>query len=125
MAAFQFYALTSEQGEALRADRQAGKMLLLLSVSLAEKLARVAGIYTPLAAEDENILQGVHTVVQVYAGYVYEGELDVLCQLAGLCPSDLGLLSERIETLYREREPIVAEAEMIMLLEQWLAEQKK
>lgn len=124
MSVFQFYSLTEQEAFAFRNNPEICRVLLTACSSLATKLADVAGIYTPLTLEDEHVLQGAHRVFQAHTGYEYEGELDCLCKAAGLLSSDAGLLQGRIETLYREREPSVAEAEARAILEQWLRNQE-
>lgn len=118
--AFQFYRATNEDQERLRGDERQCIMLLRACKPLATKLATVAGVYTPLTEEDERLLQGFHLVQQAYTGYKYESILDGLCDSAGLLHSDAGLLSGRVESLFREREPLLYQAEAIALVEQWL-----
>jgi hypothetical protein len=121
--AFQFHAASDEDQEQLRGDPEQGIALLSACKPLADKLASDAGIYTPLTEEDEQALAGFHLVQQAYTGYEYESEFDELCHSAGLLPSDAGLLGGRVEALFREREPVVYQAEAIALMEQWLREQ--
>ena len=120
MIPFQFYALSEEDQAALRANTRRCTALLRPCKPLADKLAATGGIYTPLSQDDERLLQGFHLVAQSFQSYRYEGAFDQLCQQAGLLHSDAGLLEGRVETLYRQREPALYEAETISTLEQWL-----
>src|SRR6266851_3958229 len=97
MIPFQFYALSEEDQAALRANTRRCTALLRPCKPLADKLA-----------------------AQSFQSYRYEGAFDQLCQQAGLLHSDAGLLEGRVETLYRQREPALYEAETISTLEQWL-----
>ena len=121
--AFQFYAASDEEQERLRNNPEQCLMFLQACKALATKLATVAGIYTPLTEEDEEVLQSFHLVQQAYPGYEHEGKLDELCSRAGLLPSDTGLLVGRVETLFHERQPTIYQAEAIALMEEWLHEQ--
>jgi hypothetical protein len=120
MHPFRFHAVSEAERAKMRGDERQCVEVLRACQALANKLASGAGMYTPLDAEEERLLQAFHEVAQAFEGYEYESVFDFLCSHAGLHPSDSGLLIERIETLYREREPVLAEAEMIALLDQWL-----
>ncbi len=125
MAAFQFYAMSDEDQAALRENPRRCVALLRPCKPLADKLAATGGIYAPLSVDDERLLQGFHLVAQSFQSYRYEGAFDQLCQQAGLLHSDAGLLEGRVETLYRQREPALYEAETISTLEQWLRNKEK
>ena len=118
--AFQFHASSDEDEGRLRRNTQQCIVYLSASKPLANKLASVAGIYTPLTTEDEDMLQGFHLVQQAYTGYEYESAFDELCYSAGLLPSDAGLLEGRVEALFREREPAIYQAEAVAIMKQWL-----
>jgi hypothetical protein len=118
--AFQFYNAPDEDLERLRGNEAQCIAYLSACKPLATKLATVAGIYTPLTEEDERVLQGFHLVQQAHTGYEYEGRLERLCDSAGLLPSDAGLLAGRVESLFREKEPVIYQAEAIAIFEQWL-----
>jgi hypothetical protein len=118
--AFRFHALSEEDRAELRRDERQCIEALRACQFLASKLANGAGIYTPLDADEEQRLQAFHEVTQAFEGYEYEGAFDWLSSQAGLLPSDIGLLTGRVETLYREREPAQAQAETIAMLHQWL-----
>ncbi len=120
MAAFQFYAMSQEDQIALRENPRRCVALLRPCKPLADRLAREGGIYAPLSVDDELLLQGFHLVAQSFQDYQHEGAFDEICQQAGLLHSDAGLLEGRVETLYRQREPALYEAETISILEQWL-----
>ena len=120
MNPFRFHALSEEDRAKLRRDERQCIKALRACQPLANKLANSAGIYTPLDADEEQRLQAFHEVTQAFEGYEYEGASDWLSSQAGLRPSDIGLLTGRVETLYREREPAQAEAETIAMLHQWL-----
>ncbi|HEU5378797.1 MAG TPA: hypothetical protein VFV38_25520 [Ktedonobacteraceae bacterium] len=120
MSVFRFYALSEEDRTQLRDEERRCVESLRVSKPLANKLASGAGIYTQLEAEEERLLQTFHEVTQAFEGYEHEGAFDSLASLAGLLPSDIGLLTGRVETLYREREPAQAQAETIAMLHQWL-----
>jgi hypothetical protein len=118
--AFRFHALSEEDRAKLRQDERLCIEALRACQPLANKLATNAGIYTPLAANEEQYLQAFHEVTQAFEGYEHGGAFDWLCNQAGLLPSDIGLLIGRVEALYREREPAQAQAETIAMLHQWL-----
>jgi hypothetical protein len=120
---FQFWSLPEEEQERLRDDEQWCIRLLQASKTLATKLAVTRGILTPLTEDDERRLQGFHLVQQAYQGDEYELMFDQLTTRAGLLPSDVGLLEGRVEELFRERQPVVYQAEAIALMEQWLRDQ--
>jgi hypothetical protein len=120
MTPFQFYALSEEDQAALRANPRRCTALLRPCKPLADKLAATGGIYASLSQDDERLLQGFHLVAQSFQDYQHEGAFDEICQQAGLLHSDAGLLEGRVETLYRQREPALYEAETISILEQWL-----
>jgi hypothetical protein len=120
MTAFKFYMLSEEDQAALRENPRRCVALLRPCKPLADRLAREGGIYASLSLDDERLLQGFHLVAQSFQSYQYEGAFDLLCQRAGLLHSDAGLLSGRVETLYRQREPALYEAETISVLEQWV-----
>lgn len=120
MAAFQFYAMSEEDQAALRENPRRCVALLRPCKPLADRLAMTGGIYAPLSVDDERLLQGFHLVAQSFQDYRHEGAFDEICQQAGLLHSDAGLLEGRVETLYRQREPALYEAETISILEQWL-----
>jgi hypothetical protein len=117
---FRFHALSEEDRAKLRGEERQCIETLRACQPLANKLATGAGIYTPLDADEEQRLQAFHEVTQAFEGYEYEGTFDWLSSQAGLLPSDIGLLTGRVETLYREREPAQAQAETIAILHQWL-----
>jgi len=119
MPAFQFYSLSDDNKQALRENPQHCRMLLTACRPLAHKLAQAEGIYTPLTIEDEEHLQGFHSVAQAYEGYAHESAFAELAQQANLLPSDSGLLSGRVHTLYQEREPALYAAEIHLLFTQW------
>ncbi len=125
MATFEFYALSEADQAALRQNPRRCVALLRPCKPLADRLAREGGIYAPLSLDDERLLQGFHLVAQSFQGYQYEGAFDQLCQQAGLLHSDAGLLGGRVETLYRQSEPALYEAETISVLEQWLRNKEK
>jgi len=83
-------------------------------------LALAGGVSAPLTQDDERLLQGFHIVQQAHEGYVYEGRFDELCGQAGLLRGRHEVLSGRVETLYRQREPALYEAEAYALIHQWL-----
>ena len=120
MNAFRFHALSEEDRAKLRQDERLCIEALRACQSLADKFATSEGIYTPLEADEEQRLQAFHEVTQAFEGYEYEGAFDWLASQAGLLPSDIGLLTGRVEALYREREPAQAQAETIAMLHQWL-----
>jgi hypothetical protein len=119
MPVFQFYSLSGEDKQALRENPQHCRALLATCASLAHKLATTQGIYTQLTIEDEEHLQGFHSVAQAYEGYRHESTFDQLAQQATLLPSDIGLLSGRVRTLYQEREPALYAAEVHLHFTQW------
>lgn len=120
MNTFAFWSLPEEQQADLRDDSGVCIRRLQACKQLATRMARDAGIYTPLSEQDEALLQGFHDVQQAHQGYIYEGVLDELCSAAGLLPSDAGLLAGRVQSLYQEREPVRYQAEAIALFEQWI-----
>lgn len=120
MNSFRFHALPEEDCAKLRGEQHQCIEALCACKPLANKLASSAGIYTQLEAEEEQLLQTFHEVTQAFEGYEHEGAFDWLASRAGLLPSDIGLLTGRVETLYREREPAQAQAETIAMLHQWL-----
>ncbi len=89
---------------------------------LATRLGTIGGIDTPLSEQDEAVLQGFHWVLDAHSSHVgqYDGAFEQLCHLAGLRPSDRGLLSGRIRRLYQMREPVQYEAEVHALIRQWM-----
>jgi hypothetical protein len=117
---FEFYTMSEEDQAALRENQRRGVALLRPCKPLADRLACDGGIYASLSADDERLLQGFHLVAQSFQGYEHEGAFDQICQRAGLLHSDVGLLAGRVETLYRQREPALYQAETISILEQWL-----
>ncbi len=117
---FRFYSLTEEDKVVLRGNTRRCVALLRPCKPLADKLALAGGVSAPLTQDDERLLQGFHIVQQAHEGYVYEGRFDELCGQAGLLPSDAGLLTGRVQTLYRQREPALYEAEAYALIHQWL-----
>jgi hypothetical protein len=125
MIPFQFYALSEEDQAALRSNPRRCTALLRPCKPLADKLAATGGIYALLSQDDERLLQGFHLVAQSFQSYQYEGAFDLLYQQAGLLHSDVGLLGGRVETLYRQREPALYEAETISALEQWVRNREK
>ncbi|MGH2496546.1 MAG: hypothetical protein ACRDIV_17750 [Ktedonobacteraceae bacterium] len=125
MAAFQFYTMSGENQAALRNNPRRCVALLRPCKPLADRLSMTGGIYAPLSADDELLLQDFHLVAQSFQNYQHEGAFDGICQQAGLLHSDAGLLEGRVETLYRQREPALYEAETISILEQWLHNEEK
>jgi hypothetical protein len=125
MPAFEFYTSSEEEQAQLRGDPRRCVELLRACKRLADRLAGTSGIYTPLDAVDEGLLQGFHLVQQAYEGYEHEGAFDLLCQCAGLRHSDAGLLSGRVQTLFAEREPVRFDAESYMIIHQWLRNQER
>lgn len=125
MAAFAFYALSEEEQSALRQNPRRCVALLRPCKPLADQLAHEGGISAPLSMDDEQLLQGFHLIAQSFQSYQYESVFHQLCQQAGLLPSDVGLLSGRVETLYRQREPALYEAKIISALKQWSRNQEK
>jgi hypothetical protein len=125
MAAFAFYALSEEEQAALRENPRRCVALLRPCKWLANKLAGEGGIYAPLNVDDERLLQGFHLVAQSFQRYQFEAAFEQLYRQAGLRHSDVGLLSGRVETLYREREPALYEAETISILKQWVRNREK
>jgi hypothetical protein len=121
MKRFSFYELPPASQEQLRADRARCILLLRQCRDLAAKLASVAGIYTPLTAQDEEALQGFHLVAQAYEQERYSLLFEELRQSAGLLPSDVGLLAGRVETLFYERDPERATREATALINNWLS----
>jgi hypothetical protein len=119
MNTFRFHALSEEGRAKLRRDERRCIEALRACQPLVSKLAREAGIYTPLDSDEEQRLQAFHEVSQAFEGPEYEGAFDRLRKQAGLRPSDVGLLTGRVETLYWEREPAQAQAEIIAMLHQW------
>jgi hypothetical protein len=117
---FEFYTMSEEDQAALRENQRRCVALLRPCKPLADRVARDGGIYASLSADDERLLQGFHLVAQSFQGYEHEGAFDQICQRAGLLHSDVGLLAGRVETLYRQREPALYQAETISILEQWL-----
>ncbi len=124
-AAFRFYALSEENQEHLRNDVPHCLAILRRCRPLAERLAATQGIYTDLTEDEERLLQDFHEIQQAYEGYQYEGAFDVLCSQVGLRPIDAGLLVGRVFTLYQQREPVVYEAEVYAILEQWLRNEEQ
>lgn len=120
MNTFRFRALSEEDRAKLRGNEHLCIGVLRACQPLANKLATSAGIYTPLDADEEQCLQTFHEVTQAFEGYEHEGAFDWLRSQADLLPSDIGLLTGRVETLYWEREPAQAQAETIAMLHQWL-----
>lgn len=125
MADFAFYAMSKEDQAALRSNPRRCVALLRPCKPLADRLAMTGGIYAPLSVDDERLLQAFHLVAQSFQDYQHEGAFDEICQQAGLLHSDAGLLEGRVETLYRQREPALYEAETISILEQWLHSKEK
>lgn len=125
MPAFEFYTSSLEDQEQLRDDPRRCVEILRACKPLANKLAGTSGIYTPLEAEEECLLQGFHDVQQAHEGYEYEGAFDQLCSQAGLRHSDAGLLAGRVQTLFAEREPVRYEAEAYAVIHQWLLNQER
>jgi hypothetical protein len=125
MAVFKFYMLSEEDQAALRENPRRCVALLRPCKPLADRLAGTGGIDASLSLDDERLLQGFHLVAQSFQSYQYEGAFDLLCQRAGLLLSTAGLLGGRVETLYRQREPALYEAETISVLEQWVRNKEK
>ncbi len=125
MAAFEFYAMSGEDQAALRKNPRRCVALLRPCKPLADRLAMTGGIYAPLSADDEVLLQGFHLVAQSFQDYRHEGAFDEICQQAGLLHSDAGLLEGRVETLYRQREPALYEAETHSIIHQWVHNQEQ
>jgi hypothetical protein len=123
MAAFEFYMMAEGDQATLRGYPRRCVALLRPCKPLADRLAAIGGIYAPLDADDEQVLQGFHLVQQAHEGYRYEGAFDQLCQQAGLWHSDAGLLAGRVQTLFAEREPVRYEAEAYAVIHQWLLNQ--
>lgn len=125
MAAFEFYAMSEGDQAALHENPRRCVALLRPCKPLADRLAREGGIYAPLSADDERLLQGFHLVQQAHQGYQYEGAFDQIRQRAGLLHSDVGLLGGRVQTLFAEREPVLYEAEAYAIIHQWLRNKKE
>jgi len=106
MTPFQFCDLKEEEKEAIRSDQHQCIARLRACLPLVQKLAAVAGIETPLDADDEQLLQDFYLVQQALEGYEYEGLFEDLCDHAGLRPGDAGLLAGRCLALALERQPV-------------------
>jgi len=104
----------------LRGDPHRCIELLSACRELATHLGTTAGIDTPLSEQDKTILQGFHRVLDAHSSHIgqYDGAFEQLCHLAGLRPSDVGLLSGRIRRLYQMREPVQYEADVHALIQQ-------
>ena len=116
---FNFREASEEERMALRSDPERCISLLGACKDLASRIAADAGVYTTLSEDDERVLQHFHWVSDAHQGYQYEGTFEQLYKQAGLLHSDIGLLIGRIQTLYLEKEPILAlaEAESILFTE--------
>src|SRR6266702_866490 len=120
MAPFDFGEASEEARAALRGNPRRYLEVLSACQELATRLGTTSGIDTPLSEQDEEVLQGFHRVLDAHTGHVgqYDGAFEQLCRLAGLRPSDRGLLSGRIRRLYQMREPVQYEAEVHALIGQ-------
>ncbi len=117
---FAFYTMSEEDQAVLRKNPCRCVVLLRPCKPLTDRLARERGIYAPLSADDERLLQGFHLVQQAHQSYQYEGAFDQIRQRAGLLHSDVGLLGGRVQTLFAKREPVLYEAEAYSIIHQWL-----
>jgi hypothetical protein len=115
MDEFHFGSASDEERQALRDDPARCVALLSACQELAAQMAHSGlGIYSPLDARDEALLQGFHRVQDAHAGQVgaCEGAFEQLCSQAGLRHSDVGLLDGRLHRLYQEFHPVAYEAEV-------------
>jgi hypothetical protein len=127
MAPFDFGEASEEGRATLRGNPRQCMELLAACRELARRLGTTGCIDTPLSEQDEAVLQGFHRVLDAHTSHIgqYDGAFEQLCHLAGLRPSDRGLLSGRIRRLYQMREPVQYEAEVHALIRQWMLDSEK
>ena len=127
MAPFDFGEASEEARATLRSDPHRCLEFLSACRELATRLGTTGGIDTPLSEQDEAVLQGFHRVLDAHTGHVgqYDGAFEQLCRLAGLRPSDRGLLSGRIRRLYQARDPVQYEADVRALIRQWMLDSEE
>lgn len=121
MTPFDFGQAPAEVRCRRRADRHACIESLRACKSLADRLAvSPAGIYSELSEAEEAALQGFHWVCDAHSSPIgqYDGVLDQMGKLAGLLPSDMGLLSGCLCALYQKRQPEAYLAELSRMLHQ-------
>lgn len=123
MTDFDFGQASAEERSRRRADRHGCTRALRACKPLADRLAASpTGIYSELSEADEAALQSFHWVCDAHADPLgqFDGVLDQLGSLAGLRPSDMGLLSGGLFALYQKRQPEAflaeVEAELSRLL---------
>lgn len=108
MTAFDFRPASTVERAARRKDAHGCTEALRACKPLADRLAASpAGIYSELSEADEAALQALHWVCDAHESPIgqYDGAFDLLRAHAGLLPSDVGLLTGRLHTLYQERQP--------------------
>ncbi len=127
MATFDFGEASEEARAALRGNPHRCMKVLSACRELATRLGTTSGIDTPLSEQDEAVLQGFHWVLDAHTCRLgqYDGAFEQLCRLAGLRPSDRGLLSGRIRRLYQAREPVQYAAEIHALIRQWMLDSEE
>ncbi len=127
MAPFDFGEASEEARAALRGNPHRCIEFLSACRELATRLGTTGGIDTPLSERDEAVLQGFHRVLDAHTSHVsqYDGAFEQLCRRAGLRPSDRGLLSGRIRRLYQMREPVQYEADVNMIIRQWMLDSEE
>jgi hypothetical protein len=108
MTDFDFGQASAEERSRRRADRLGCIQALRACKPLADRLAASpAGIYSELSETEEAALQNFHWVCDAHADPLgqFDGLLDQVGTLAGLRPSDMGLLSGCLFALYQKRQP--------------------
>ncbi len=123
MTTFDFGQASAEERCRRRADQRGCIEALRACKPLADRLAASpAGIYSDLSEAEEAALQGFHWVCDAHHSPLgqYDGVFDQIGKLAGLLPSDVGLLSGRLIALYQARQPEAFLAELKASLERRL-----
>ena len=123
MTPFDFGQASAEERCRRRADQRACTLALRACKSLADHLAASpAGIYSELSEAEEAALQGFHWVCDAHSSPLgqYDSLLDQMGKLAGLLPSDMGLLFGCLLALYQKRQPEAYLAEVRASLERML-----